>query len=354
LKAIFNIPVKTGRIATQGAVLLDYVSTQSDGEIRFWGDYYPFGMLMPNRNSNSNSYAWGFNDKIKDDEISNVTGADLDYGARIYDSRVARWLSCDPIAMKFPWNSPYNAFSNNPISRIDPDGKGDFYTQAGKKIGTDGNPDGKIYVATDKNAIKTIKKNTHNDINTQVKDVQSSIVQLPSAEVRNEIGNAVDRSNSPTVDDVQGGFHEEGGVWGTISAGTEKVVNAKPGAYTNPVTHTKAEIDVSDPANPNEKGILSSTEGEFHIHPSGTVVTTTTQNDQAGMQNIVGGTTTTVHDFDQDPSKWDKKYATDPNKTYIAVGARYKTVYIYNSIGTKATFPLDKFISIGNEKEPKK
>lgn len=116
MKAIFNIPVKTGRIATQGAVLLDYVSTQSDGEIRFWGDYYPFGMLMPNRNSNSSSYSFGYNNQLKDDEVSNVTGSEYEFKQRMYDPRTGKFWSVDPLLKDYPWNSTY-AFAENDVIR---------------------------------------------------------------------------------------------------------------------------------------------------------------------------------------------------------------------------------------------
>ncbi|MFT5336511.1 MAG: RHS repeat-associated protein [Luteibaculaceae bacterium] len=57
----------------------------------------------------------------KDDEIKG-TGNSLDFGARIYDPRVFRWLSVDPLAAKYPGMSPYNFAANNPIFYIDPDG----------------------------------------------------------------------------------------------------------------------------------------------------------------------------------------------------------------------------------------
>jgi RHS repeat-associated protein len=58
----------------------------------------------------------------KDDEIKGE-GNSYDFGARIYDPRVARWLSLDPLMKKYPDLTPYNSMGNDPISIIDEDGR---------------------------------------------------------------------------------------------------------------------------------------------------------------------------------------------------------------------------------------
>jgi RHS repeat-associated protein len=85
-------------------------------------DYYPFGSAMAGRKYNDDSYRYGFNGMEKDDEVKG-NGNSYDFGARIYDSRVGRWLSIDPLAAKYPAHSPYNGIGNNPILFLDPDGK---------------------------------------------------------------------------------------------------------------------------------------------------------------------------------------------------------------------------------------
>jgi RHS repeat-associated protein len=79
-------------------------------------------MLQPGRSYNSGGYRYGFNGKENDNEVKGE-GNQQDYGARIYDSRIGRWLSLDPLMKNTPALSPYNAFENSPLTLGDPDGK---------------------------------------------------------------------------------------------------------------------------------------------------------------------------------------------------------------------------------------
>lgn len=69
----------------------------------------------------SEKYRFGFGGQEKDDEVKG-DGNSLDFGARIYNSRLGRWLSLDPLASEREWVSPYNYCQLNPIERIDTDG----------------------------------------------------------------------------------------------------------------------------------------------------------------------------------------------------------------------------------------
>ncbi len=89
-----------------------------------YSDYYPYGMLQPGRHQSSANYRYGFNGMERDDEVKGG-GNHLDFGARCYDNRVGRWFSQDPIIKEHL--SPYNFSSNDPIARVDVDGRDDFY-----------------------------------------------------------------------------------------------------------------------------------------------------------------------------------------------------------------------------------
>jgi len=45
----------------------------------------------------------------KDKEIKSTDNA-YDFGAGIYDSRLGRWLSCDPHQIEYPFCNPYLQF----------------------------------------------------------------------------------------------------------------------------------------------------------------------------------------------------------------------------------------------------
>ncbi|HET6244517.1 MAG TPA: RHS repeat-associated core domain-containing protein [Bacteroidia bacterium] len=66
-------------------------------------------------------YRYAFNGKEKDDEVKG-SGNQYDYGFRIYDPRIGRFLSVDPLTKSFPWWSPYQFAGNTPIQAIDLDG----------------------------------------------------------------------------------------------------------------------------------------------------------------------------------------------------------------------------------------
>jgi RHS repeat-associated protein len=83
-------------------------------------------MLQPNRNgpgtkSLAGGYRYGYNGKEMDNngELGLTT---YDYGFRIYNPGLGRFLSVDPLTSCYPMLTPYQFSSNNPIQNIDLDG----------------------------------------------------------------------------------------------------------------------------------------------------------------------------------------------------------------------------------------
>jgi RHS repeat-associated protein len=85
-------------------------------------DYYPFGMTMPGRHESGEGYRFGYNGMPSDDEISGDKNS-YDYGARIYNPRIGRWLSIDPQQDRTPSLTPYRYGFNCPTVFNDPDGE---------------------------------------------------------------------------------------------------------------------------------------------------------------------------------------------------------------------------------------
>jgi RHS repeat-associated protein len=88
-------------------------------------DYYSFGMQMPARSfaaATAGNYRYGFNGKEQDPEVKGP-GGQYDYGMRVYDPRVGRFMSVDPLKKKYPELTPYQFASNTPIQATDLDGK---------------------------------------------------------------------------------------------------------------------------------------------------------------------------------------------------------------------------------------
>jgi RHS repeat-associated protein len=92
-----------------------------EAEIVSAQDYYPFGMLQPDRQWRLGDYRYGFNGKENDNEVKGE-GNQQDYGMRVYDPRLGRFLSVDPLTQEYPFYTPYQFAGNKPIRFIDIDG----------------------------------------------------------------------------------------------------------------------------------------------------------------------------------------------------------------------------------------
>jgi RHS repeat-associated protein len=106
-----------------------------EADVQTVQDYYAFGMQMPGRKL-SGGYRYGFNGKENDNEVKGE-GNSQDYGMRIYDGRIGKFLSVDPLTKGFPQLTPYQFASNSPIANIDLDGlERIHFTRAKEKDGS--------------------------------------------------------------------------------------------------------------------------------------------------------------------------------------------------------------------------
>ncbi|MBN8682172.1 MAG: RHS repeat-associated core domain-containing protein [Chitinophagales bacterium] len=100
-------------------------------------NYYAFGQNMPKWSSSALNdparYRFGYNGKEDDDEWNKQ-----DYGFRIYDTRLARFLSVDPLTRQYAELTPYQFASNSPISGVDMDGLEYYYAADGRYLGKSG------------------------------------------------------------------------------------------------------------------------------------------------------------------------------------------------------------------------
>jgi len=106
------------------AVVSDRIRMKTDStwtQVLSRTDYYPFGLEMTGR-TESATYRYGFNGKEKDPSGLWSNQSHYDYGFRIYNPSIAKFLSVDPLAKEFPWNSTYAFAENDVIRSIDLEG----------------------------------------------------------------------------------------------------------------------------------------------------------------------------------------------------------------------------------------
>ena len=86
-------------------------------------NYYPFGMRFGQAQTlqtaeGTNQYLYNGKELQEDFNLDWY-----DYGARMYDGALGRFMSIDPLAEQFNSWTPYHYVHNSPINLIDPDGR---------------------------------------------------------------------------------------------------------------------------------------------------------------------------------------------------------------------------------------
>ena len=84
-------------------------------------DYYAWGQEIKSRSwtIESDRYLFGYQDMLRENTV-NGEGNMYSTEFRMFDARLGRWMSLDPLMDQFPWMSPFVGMDNNPISLVDP------------------------------------------------------------------------------------------------------------------------------------------------------------------------------------------------------------------------------------------
>ena len=108
------------------------VLVDGEGEVLERNDYYPFGTKHPNTGYASTSNRYLFGGMEKQYFSSNPT---YDFGARMLDGKLGRWMTMDPKTEKYYSMTPYGYCGNNPVSNIDRFGMDYWSTNDPDQIG---------------------------------------------------------------------------------------------------------------------------------------------------------------------------------------------------------------------------
>ena len=84
-------------------------------------DYYPFGLAFSDANITNNRYLYN-GKELEDYTVGTSYLGTLDYGARHYDPRIARWTVPDPMAEKYYGVNAYSYCMDSPLVFVDPKG----------------------------------------------------------------------------------------------------------------------------------------------------------------------------------------------------------------------------------------
>jgi RHS repeat-associated protein len=175
--------------------------------------------LNKSNNNYRSSYLYGFNGQEKDNEIKGV-GNSLDFGARVYDSRLGRWMSLDPMMAKYESISPFVGMGNNPIFFVDIDGrklilKGNgadidrVITQMQKSVGDlytiSVNKKGLVSMTLNSNAASqpTLKQQSAIDIYKQISDPEGKTTKVNVVSDDNKVTVGSFKSKSIDIGDME-------------------------------------------------------------------------------------------------------------------------------------------------------
>ena len=109
-------------------------------------------------------------------------GVQYDYGFRIYDARLGKFLSVDPLTSNYPWYTPYQFAENKPIVAIDLDGLEELIVT---EIDEDANGAVMIHVQTNENVSAGSNDHLYKVIYSYIKrDGQGNVLRNENGDPR--------------------------------------------------------------------------------------------------------------------------------------------------------------------------
>lgn len=172
------------------------------------------------------SYRYSFNSQEAEYEINRSVTFALHW---MYDGRLGRRWNTDPVVK--PWRSSYDAFSNNPIVKVDPKGDDDYFDHSGKYLGNDGTSTHNIRVVKSAELyhgiIDNILSGAHRS--SQINILQSSSDKLESV----QFNSTAQRKMLNKI-----AAHYYGKIGGSGSVGS------KDSGKENSLAHTNQELQI--------------------------------------------------------------------------------------------------------------
>ena len=206
--------------------------------------YYPFGKMW-------DDLIWGSGStqpfRYGGKELDRMHGLDCyDYGARMYDPGIGRFMSIDPKAEDYYDTSPYAYCLNNPIKNTDPDGRS-VWSRGAKLLWHVGK-------AVAKNGLKAL--NTVETYTSAFSDIQESVNTLTDA-------------NASTADKVMAGV-SLASEFAPVSVGDAKAIKNTISASRrgNNVKGTTKSVRFVTDSNGNTVDTYNTPSGNY-IQPNG-------------------------------------------------------------------------------------